>query len=330
MKLATAVSRITVGLAVALVASGVYAQQKIQVRFSSAAPPSDYLSKSMEVFKSVLERSAPEFDVSLYPASKLIRQGAEVPAAQRGNIEMFTMTTFEVAAQIPEYGFFNRAYLFRDYDHAMKVFRGPIGEEYKKAVYAKMDLMILAPLYLGTRQVNLRAVRNVRGPDDLAGIKMRMPATPEWLLLGQTLGVSPVPMAMPEVYLALQTGSIDGQENPLTITRAAKFNEVTKQIVLTAHLVQPVFYTINKATWEKLNATQREKLTTAAVFAAKTNDDARLDDEKTTATALAKDGMVVSHIDLAAFHANANKIYAAADLAKKWDAKIQARVVGTK
>ncbi len=109
-----------------------------------------------------------------------------------------------------------------------------------------MGIVILAPTYLGTRQLNLRAKRDVKAPADLNGVKLRMAGGPEWLLLGEALGVTPTPMAMPEVYLALKTGSIDGQENPLTIMNAAKFYEVTEQVVLTAHLVQPVFYTLRK------------------------------------------------------------------------------------
>ena len=307
------------------------AQQKIQLRFSAASPPSDFLSKSIEAFKENLDKSAPnEFDISLYPASKLIRQGAELPALQRGNIEMFTMTTFEVAGQIPEFGFMNRAYLFRDYDHLMKVLKGPIGEEYNRIVAGKMGVTILAPTYLVTRQVNLRAVREVKGPADLAGIKMRMPATPEWLLLGRTLGVNPVPMGMPEVYLALQTGSIDGQENPLTIMNAAKFHEVTKQIVLTAHLVQPVFYTIGKHIWDKLSPEQKKKVQAASVAATRLNDESRLADEQQVEQAMASRGLTVSRVDLSAFKANADKIYADSDVARPWDKAMMQRVVGTR
>lgn len=317
-------------LAAALASAPAFAQQKIQIRFSTASPPADFLARSLEVFKAELAKTAPEFDVSLYPGSKLVRQGAELPALQRGNIEMFTMTTFEVAQQVPEYGLFNRAYLFRDYDHMMKVMKGPIGEEYAKRVWDRMQVQILASAYLGTRQVNLRTARDVKGPQDLAGVKMRMPATPEWLLLGQTLGVNPVPMAMPEVYLALQTGSIDGQENPLTITRAAKYNEVTRQVVLTAHLVQPVFHTIGKHVWDKLTPDQKRKLTMAAQAAAKMNDESRLADEKQVEQVLAQQGLTVSRIDLAAFRANADRIYATADLAKPWDKGLLERVAATR
>src|ERR1700686_1097648 len=214
------------------------AQAPTQIRISTAAPPSDFLAKALEQLKADVDAASVGLDVSVHPASTLFRQGTEVPALQRGNLEMSTMTTFEVAQQMAEYGLFNRAYLFRDYDHLRAVFDGSIGETYRRAVADKMGIEILAIAYLGTRQVNLRQKRSVKGPTDLAGIKMRMPAGPEWLLLGKALGVSPVPLGMPEVYLALKTGSIDGQENPLSILNAGKFYEITEQVVLTSHLVQ--------------------------------------------------------------------------------------------
>src|SRR4249920_4046703 len=119
------------------------AAQKTVLRFSTAAPPADFLSRSMQQFKAELEKSAPEFDVQLHYASSLFRQGTEVPAIQRGNLEMSTMTTFEVAQQIPEWGFLNRAFLFRDWDHVVKVLRGPVGERYAKDVADKMEIVIL-------------------------------------------------------------------------------------------------------------------------------------------------------------------------------------------
>ena len=120
------------------------AAQKVQLRFSTAAPPPDFLSKSLERFKEEVDKAAPDqFDIKLHPGSSLFRQGTEVPAIQRGNLEMSTMTTFEVAQQIPEWGFFNRAFLFRDWDHAAKVMSGPIGERYRKDVADKMGIVIL-------------------------------------------------------------------------------------------------------------------------------------------------------------------------------------------
>lgn len=314
-----------------LAAAPAFAQSKILIRFSCAAPPPDFLSRSMERFKAEIDKAAPDqFDIKLHPGSSLFRQGTEIPAMQRGNLEMNTMTAFEVAQQIPEWGFFNRAFLFRDWDHVMKVFNGPIGVRYRKEVAEKMGIVILSTTYLGTRQVNLRAERKVAAPADLAGVKMRMPQGPEWLLLGQSLNVTPTPMAMPEVYLALKTGSIDGQENPLTIMNAAKFYEVTKQVVLTAHLVQPVFYALIKPTWDKLSDAQKKVVSEAAVSAAKWNSDSRLDDEKQVAERVKGQGLTVSAIDLKPFRDNADKVYGASELAKAWNKDLLQQVIDTK
>jgi tripartite ATP-independent transporter DctP family solute receptor len=302
----------------------------VTIRFSTAAPPSDFLAKSLDAFKAEVEAANAGVKVDPHPASTLFRQGTEVPALQRGNLEMSTMTTFEVAQQIADYGLFNRAYLFRDYDHLRAVFDGPIGEAYRRTVADKMGIEILAVAYLGTRQVNLRQKRGVKAPADLAGIKMRMPAGPEWLLLGKAIGVSPVPLGMPEVYLALKTGSIDGQENPLSILNAAKFYEVTEQVVLTAHMVQPVFFAIAKPFWDKLAPDQKALLERGARGAAKGNDSGRLADEKAIVEALKGRGLAVDSIDLAPFRVLADKVYGESDVGKAWNAGLLKQVTDTR
>jgi tripartite ATP-independent transporter DctP family solute receptor len=307
------------------------AQAEIKINFSSAAPPSDFLSKSMIVFKEKLEASAPgQFAVQNHPAGALFKQGTEVPALQRGTLEMSTMTTFEVAQQMPQFGFFNRAYLFRDYDHMMKAMRGPIGAEYAKAVSAKMGIEILDIAYLGTRTVALRKKREVKGPGDMAGLKFRMPAGPDWLVLGRVLGVQGTPMGMPEVYLALKTGTIDGQENPLTIFRAAKFNEVSEQVVLTQHMIQPVFYAMASPVWNKLSAEQKQKAKAAARIATDDNNTKRFADEKQVADAIKAQGLTVSAVDLAPFRKNAETIYATLPEAKAWDKAMMDKVLAAK
>jgi tripartite ATP-independent transporter DctP family solute receptor len=320
---------LAIAASIALVGSA--AAQKIQLRFSTAAPPPDFLSKSLERFKEEVDKAAPDqFDIKLHPGSSLFRQGTEVPAIQRGNLEMSTMTTFEVAQQIPEWGFFNRAFLFRDWDHVAKVMSGPIGERYKKDVADKMGIVILAPTYLGTRQLNLRTKRDVKGPADLAGVKLRMTGGPEWLLLGEALGVTPTPMAMPEVYLSLKTGSIDGQENPLTIMNAAKFYEVTEQVVLTAHLVQPVFYSLRKQTWDALSAAQKKVIQDAAETATRQNNEARLNDEKQVAERLKAQGLTITAVDMKPFLDKADQVYGASDFAKAWNKELMAQAVAVK
>jgi tripartite ATP-independent transporter DctP family solute receptor len=328
--MATALKRlIAVGALLAL-AGGANLAAAQTIRVSTAAPPADFLAKAADQFKAEVEKAGVGLKVETFPASALFRQGTEVQALQRGNLEMSTMTTFEVAQQMPEFGFFNRAYLFRDHAHLRAVFDGPIGAAYTKAVAQKMGIQILSVAYLGTRQVNLTKKRQVIRPQDLAGVKMRMPAGPDWLLLGKTLGVSPVPMGMPEVYLAMKTGTIDGQENPLSILNAAKLHEVSEQVVLTSHMVQPVFFSIAKPIHDKLNDPQKSTLAAAAKSAAKANDDGRLADEASVINALRARGIGVDEIDLTPFRALADKVYAESDVAKSWDKAMAKQVAETR
>uniref|UniRef100_A0A9E7ZYT1 TRAP transporter substrate-binding protein DctP n=1 Tax=Bosea sp. NBC_00436 TaxID=2969620 RepID=A0A9E7ZYT1_9HYPH len=299
-------------------AGGAWAQAPIQIRVSTAAPPTDFLAKALDAFKADVDAASAGIAMSVHTASTLFKQGTEVQALQRGNLEMSTMTTFEVAQQMPELGFFNRGYLFKDHAHLRRVFDGPLGEDYRKAVAEKMGIEILATHYLGTRQVSLRTKRAVKGPADLAGVKLRMPAGPEWLLLGRTLGVSPLPLGMPELYLALKTGTVDGQENPLSIFNAAKLYEVSEQVVLTSHMLQPVFFAIAKPAWAKLSAAQQTLLQNAARKAAKAGDDGRLADEASIIGAIKQRGLSVDTIDLAPFRAAADKAYVG-DAVKAWD-----------
>ena len=302
------------------------AADPVTIRFSTAAPPADVLAQGVEAFAARVNAANAGLQVGAYNASTLFRQGTEVPALQRGTLEMSTMTTFEVAQQLPEFGFFNRAYLFRDYDHLVRVLDGPIGQEYRRIVSDRMGIEILATHYLGTRQVNLRRKRAVAGPGDLQGVKMRMPAGPEWLLLGRTLGVNPVPLGMPEVYLALKTGTVDGQENPLPILNAAKLYEVTEQVVLTQHMRQPVFFNIAKPVWAKLAPEQQALLRDTARSVAAETDRKRLADEAAILTALSGRGLSVDAVDTAPFRAAADRVYAEAELARAWDRSWMERV----
>lgn len=303
----------------------------VQLRISSASAEGDWLNGGLKVFKEELEKAAPgQFNVEIHAGSSLFRQGTEVPALQRGNLQMSTMTAFEVEQQLPQYGVLSAGYMFRDYDHMINVLRGPIGEEYYDAVAQKMGIQIVDVAYLGTRQVNLRTARDVKAPADLSGVKLRMPGGPGWLALGKGLGVTPVPMAISEVYLALKTGAIDGQDNPLTITKVNNFQEVTQQIVLTSHLVQPVFFAFAKPFWDKLSAPQQAAIRKAARSGASFNDSHRLAEEKELVPFFVKYGLKVTTPDLAAFRASVHKEYVDSGLAAKWQPGLQEKISAVK
>jgi TRAP-type transport system periplasmic protein len=325
----TALSRRTLLAAAATLAAPevARAQAPIQLRISTAAPEPDLLSRTLNDFKARIEQAAAgQFNVQVFPNGSLFRQGTEVPAIQRGNLEMSTMTTFEVEQQIPEYSLFSAGYLFRDYEHMAKVFAGPIGAEYAQKVAQTMNIQIIQMLYLGTRQLTLRQAREVRNPADLAGIKLRMPPGPGWITLARALGTTPTPMAMPEVYLSLRTGAIDGQDNPLPIARAVNMHEVSQQVVLTGHMVQPVFLSIGGQVWGRLSDAQKTVLHDAARAAAEANDRGRLQQERDVLEFFRQQGLRVTTPDLNAFRAAARTAYQESDMARTWPAGLWDRV----
>ena len=155
----------------------------------------------------------------------------------------------------------------------------------------------------------------------MAGIKLRMPGGDAWQFLGTALGANPTPMAYAEVYTGLQTGAIDGQDNPLPNVENMKFYEVMSQIVLTSHLVGFDLLTVSKKVWDAMSAEQQAQFQAAA--------DAAIDFEHREAPRRARrswsscfkgKGLKIYEPDVAAFRKYAQEKYLASDLAKDWPA----------
>jgi tripartite ATP-independent transporter DctP family solute receptor len=306
------------------------ATAQTQIRISTAAPENSPLTDAFRLIKDRMEKAHPgQVNVSVHAASTLFRQGTELPAMQRGTLEMASPVTFEIEGQLPEYGVFSAGYAFRDPEHMLKVFNGPIGEEFYNKVAEKMDLVILDTGYLGTRSVGLRMVKNVKTPDDFGGVKLRMPPGPAFQTLARAMKITPTAMPITEVYLGLKTGSIDGQDNPPGLTRDWKFDEVTKEMVLTKHTVQPVFFAIAKATFNKLTPEQQATLRAAAKEAAALQVKNTLADEQTALSKFKEGGMVISEPDLASFRASASKLYAEEGYEQKWQPGLKAKIEAT-
>ncbi len=192
------------------------------------------------------------FDVQIHYNGTLFAQGTEIEAMQRGNLEVALTSPADIAELIPEYSIFTTGYLIRDPAHLDAIYDGDIGTEYKAKVASDLGLEILKSQYLGTRHVILREPREVMTPADMKGVKLRMPGSAAWQFLGNALGANATPLAFEEVYLAMQTGTIDGLENPMPDAISGKFYEVSKQVVLTGHQVANVFFTFAKPFWDSL------------------------------------------------------------------------------
>src|SRR5690606_22312176 len=188
----------------------------------------------------------------------------ELVALQRGNLEMGNIAPQDVSNQIPAWSIMTAGYLFRDAAHLTAFFASEAGDEMKKLAEDQLGIRILGPTYFGVRQVGLKPDKTITTPADMAGIKLRMPGGEAWQFLGEALGANPTPMAYAEVYTGLQTGAIDGQDNPLPNVENMKFYEVMDQIVLTSHLVGYDLLTVSKKVWDEMDADKQAKFQAAA------------------------------------------------------------------
>ncbi len=293
--------------------------EPIKLRISTAAVDSDWHAQALHIFEDWLDRSSPgTFDVEIHTNATLFKQGTEPIAMQRGNLEMTLMSMQDISKQIPELSIFTAGYLIRDPAHQWAVFTGEIGEEVGAQVSDAMGIELLAPFYLGTRQINLSGDKKITTPADMEGVKLRMPGSPTWQFLGEALGASPTPLAFPEVYTALQTGTIDGQDNPLPTDRAAKFYEVTDQIVLTSHLVDVVFLGLASSAYEAMSDREKTLVDYAANAAACFNNLNRILDEEDLIAFFKEAGLDVYEPDVEAFRTEVQAAYLESEFSQDW------------
>ena len=303
--------------ALALATGAAVAAEPIKLRLSSPASATDQRAVALtEVFAPAVKDFAtfqPHWSASLF------KQGTELEAISRGNLEMSIASAQELTEFFPEFSVFSAGYVHRDAAHQVSVFNSDFFKPYKKKVEDKLGVKLLSVMYLGRRQLNLRTDKMIKTPADLAGVKLRMPGSEAWMFLGKALGANPTPMAFTEVYTGLQTGAIDGQDNPLPTNRDAKFFEVTKQIVLTSHLVDLNYITMSKKVWDKLTPAQQATVQKAADAAAESGRQKQLKLEGELEQFFKDKGLKVYTPDLAAFRAQVQGAYLKSDLAKNWE-----------
>ena len=259
-----------------------------------------------------------DFKLEPYYNGSLFKQGTELVALQRDNLELGNIAPQDFSKQVPAWSILTSAYLFRDANHLNTFFSSEPGNQMKKMVEDQVKVKILGPTFFGTRQVGLKPKKKINTPADMAGIKLRMPAGDAWQLLGRSLGANPTPMAYAEVYTGLQTGAIDGQDNPLPNVQNMKFYEVMSQIVLTSHLVGYDLLTMNLKSWSGLSPARQAAFQAAADKAIKWSAAEHLKKEAELADGFKKQGLDVYAPDVNAFRDYAQKIYLASDEAKSW------------
>ncbi|KAA9008860.1 TRAP transporter substrate-binding protein DctP [Histidinibacterium aquaticum] len=297
-----------------IIPGGVLAQDMPTLRLSSVVSDNDIRA---EAFQGISDAVSDQIDLEVYNGATLVPQGTEMTAIQRGNLEMGLIAPQTIAEQIPEWSIVTSAYLFDDSDHLQEVFDSEVGDQLI-SLAEEAGIHVLAPVYFGTRQVNLVGDAEVQTPEDLDGVTLRMPGGDAWQFLGEAIGANPTPLAYSEVYTALQTGAIDGQDNPLPNDYNMKFYEVTDQIVLTGHLVGFDVLAIGTEAWEGLSAEQQEALQTAVDEAIAESTQRHLDREEELVQFFRDEGLEVYEPDRDAFREYAQQMYLESEFAESW------------
>ncbi|MBB1602221.1 TRAP transporter substrate-binding protein [Variovorax sp. UMC13] len=296
MKLTRLAAGLVLGMGMACAA---FAQSTMKISISTAQ--NSHQGVAIDTFaKEVAARTNGRYKVETFYNGSLGGERESIEAVQLGTQELAFSSTGPVPNFVPETKILDVPFLFRDKAHARAVLDGPIGQDLLGKFDAK-GFKALAWAENGFRHMT-NSKRDVKAPEDLKGLKMRTMENPVHIAAYKGLGIITTPMAFPEVFTALQQGTVDGQENPLPVIMSAKFSQVQKHLTLTGHVYSPCIFVMNKAAFDKLGAADKTAFLEAAKVAVKANRDRVDQDDANGVKELRAQGMtVIDNIDKAKF-----------------------------
>ncbi len=309
-------------------ANGQSDEGKVEIIFTSVSVSGDSHTEAMYVFADkVAELTDGSVEVKVYDNGSLFTAENEFDALISGETDMAYISFPQIATQIPSFSMFGSGYFFSSYDHMTAVLNGEIAEKnIWPQVRETLHVEPLGSLYLGSRVVNTRN-KEINSYADMNGVLLRMPNSEAWLFLGEALGANPTPLSFSELYTALQTGAVDGQDNPLPTVESAKFYEVTKNLAITNHVIDSIMPCINQAKWESLTADQQKAVKEAMEFAIAYNDKTRLETEAGIVSFFEEQGLKVTYPDITEFRNNVQAAYAAnTAMTSSWDMDLYKQV----
>jgi tripartite ATP-independent transporter DctP family solute receptor len=221
-------------------------------KFATGQDPSHPVNKrAQEAIDRIRTATGGRLEIKLFPANQLGSDTDLLSQIRNGGVEFFNQASVVLSTLVPAAGIINTGFAFHDYNEVWKAMDGPLGA-YVRAQIEKVGLLTMSkPWDNGFRHVTTSS-RPVKTPDDLKGMKLRVPAAPMLSSLFTALGASPTPINFNEVYSALQTRLVEGQENPLAIISSARLYEVQKYCSLTNHVWDAYWILGNRKAMERL------------------------------------------------------------------------------
>lgn len=222
-------------------------------------PTHAYHKYAVWAAEEVKKRTGGRYEVQVFPASTLGKQVDLNQGLMLGTVDIASSSTSFAAQAFPRIGVGYYPYTFRDAAHLLKFAQSDVFKELADGYRAKTGVQIVSMMYYGTRHSTSN--KPFKACDEMKGLKMRVPDAPAYTALPRACGANPTPIAFGEVYLALQNGTADAQENPLTTIESQKFYEVQKNIILTGHIVDSLSTEVGPHIWNKMSEADKKAFT---------------------------------------------------------------------
>ena len=282
-----------------MLAAAVAGAAELKVGYS--LPQTSHYGVGATVFGEQLDKlTSGKYTVKQFPANALGGEREMVEGAQIGTVDVVITSTGPVGNFVPDTLITDIPFLFKDYEHAHAVLDGPIGQEILDK-FPEHDLIGLVWTENGFRNLT-NSKHAVKEPEDAAGLKIRTMENPVHMEAFSKIGILPTPMAFPELFTALQQGTVDGQENPIGVIVSAKFSEVQKYLSLTNHVYSPAVIIVSPSIWDGLSDEEKTAFKEAGKAAAKAmREKVRADAESGVETLRSQGMEVVTDVDRAAF-----------------------------
>src|SRR5436190_23249250 len=311
--------RITLGATLLVAAAGFSGAASAQTKLKWAHVyeiNEPYHTEAVWAADEIKKRTSGRYEIGVFPASQLGNENQINEGLGLGTVDMiYTGVAFAASIHKP-IGITNAPFVLRDFDHFMAYRSSPLFRDIARGYEDKTKHKIITLTYYGQRHVT--ANKAINKPDDMKGMKLRVPPAPLFLMFTKSVGANATPIAFAEVYLALQQGTVDGQENPLPTIMAKKFYEVQSHIILTGHITESLLTIVCSQIWSKLTPDEQKIFQDVLKEAASKATDKIRASEQVLAAEFKKLGKTVVEPDREAFRKAAIPLHNDASAGAGW------------
>ena len=286
-----------------------------------------YHKQAMWAADEIRKRTNGRYDIEVFPASTLGKETDINQGLQLGTVDIIYTGMAFAGRAYPPMSIASAPFVFRDYAHWQAFRNGPVFRDLANAYSQKTGGQHIAGYtYYGLR--HMTSNKPINKPEDMKGLKLRVPDAPLFVMFPRAVGANPTPIAFAEVYLALQNGTVDAQENPLPTIEAKKFYEVQKYITLTGHITESLVTIVSSPAWGKINEADRKVFDEVLWESSTRASNDILDAENRLVTDFEKRGKLVVKVDRAPFAATVRPSLIAADA--PWPRELYERIQAIK